>query len=90
MRYQPFHHGTLLDGEMVVDEDRDSGKHMYRYLAYDVMAIDDKPVVDQPWKVCSVPDLLCSDCWASQNRSRTSHPQMVKSGGHSSGAWVAS
>ena len=45
------HHMTLLDGELIVDEDRETGKHAYRYLAYDAMAIDGKSMVDRPWKV---------------------------------------
>lgn len=45
------HHLTLLDGELIVDEDRDSGKHSYRYLAYDIMALNSSPLVDRPWKV---------------------------------------
>ena len=50
------HHMTLLDGEMVVDEDRESGKHMYRYLAYDIMALNSEPLVHKPWKVSTLPD----------------------------------
>ena len=45
------HHQTLLDGELIVDEDRDTGKHLYRYLAYDIMAINNKSVAHHPWKV---------------------------------------
>ena len=45
------HNLTLLDGELVVDEDRDSGKHMYRYLAYDMMSLNGQSQVDQPWRV---------------------------------------
>ena len=51
--YKP-HHMTLLDGELIVDEDRDSGKHTYRYLAYDAMAINGKSLVDRPWKVIQI------------------------------------
>ena len=49
------HHTTLLDGELVVDEDRDSGKPRYRYLAYDIMALNDESVVHHPWKVFPSP-----------------------------------
>ena len=45
------HHMTLLDGELIVDEDRETGKHTYRYLAYDAMAINGKSLVNRPWKV---------------------------------------
>ena len=45
------HHMTLLDGELIVDEDRESGKHTYRYLAYDAMAIHGKSLVNRPWQV---------------------------------------
>lgn len=47
------HHNTLLDGELVVDEETDSGKHFYQFLVYDIMAINCKPVVHLPWKVQS-------------------------------------
>ena len=45
------HHMTLLDGELIVDEDRETGKHTYRYLAYDAMAINGVSLVNRPWKV---------------------------------------
>ena len=53
MRPQEYqsHHMTLLDGELIVDEDRETGKHKYRYLAYDAMAINGKSLVNRPWKV---------------------------------------
>lgn len=47
----PSHHNTLLDGEMVVDEDKATGQHVRRFLVYDVVVINDKPVGDQPFKV---------------------------------------
>lgn len=46
---------TLLDGELVVDEERDSGKHTYKFLAYDLMALNYSCKVHKPWKVCEVP-----------------------------------
>lgn len=41
LHYDPAmpQHGTLLDGEMVVDEDKATGKQTRRYLAYDMMQI---------------------------------------------------
>ncbi len=41
---------TLLDGEMVVDEDLD-GKKFRRFLIYDLMAINRESLVEKPWKV---------------------------------------
>ena len=52
--YQP-HHMTLLDGELIVDEERDTGKHTYKFLAYDLMALNYSCKVHKPWKVCSAP-----------------------------------
>ena len=40
------HHGTLLDGEMIVDEDLATGRKERRYLIYDMMAINGAPLVD--------------------------------------------
>ncbi len=48
------HHMTLLDGELIVSEDRDSGKQTYKYLAYDIMALACNSVVQKPWKVCAL------------------------------------
>ena len=42
------HHMTLLDGEMLVDEDLASGRQTRRFLAYDCMALAGKSLVDRP------------------------------------------
>ena len=42
------HHHTLLDGEMVVDEDMTSGKRR-RFLIYDVVMLNGRPLNDQAW-----------------------------------------
>lgn len=60
-REYPSHHMTLLDGEMVVDEDRDSGKQMYRYLAYDIMALNSDSLVHKLWEVSELPDTQYSN-----------------------------
>ena len=46
------HNMTLLDGEMVVDEDIVTEQRKRRYLAYDVMLLHGKPIIDLPFKVC--------------------------------------
>jgi hypothetical protein len=43
---------TLLDGEMVVDEDVKTGTCRRRYLAYDMMVLNQKILADRPFKVC--------------------------------------
>ncbi|XP_004301983.1 PREDICTED: mRNA-capping enzyme-like [Fragaria vesca subsp. vesca] len=49
------HHYTLLDGEMVIDTEPGSQKKQRRYLIYDIMAINKRPVVQFPfherWKM---------------------------------------
>lgn len=45
------HNMTLLDGEMVVDEDIVAGTQKRRFLAYDLMALNSKSFVHKPWKV---------------------------------------
>jgi mRNA-capping enzyme len=45
------HHFTLLDGEMLVDEDLSSGAQTRRFLAYDCMAWNTKPLGHKPWQV---------------------------------------
>ncbi|PRQ19266.1 putative mRNA (guanine-N(7)-)-methyltransferase [Rosa chinensis] len=49
------HHYTLLDGEMVIDTEPGSQKKKRRYLIYDMMAINNRPVVKLPfherWKM---------------------------------------
>ena len=46
----PPHVCTLLDGELVVDEDLTTGVRTRRFLAYDCLAINSKPLVDAPFK----------------------------------------
>jgi hypothetical protein len=41
---------TLLDGEMVVDEDLEGNK-MRRFLIYDLVAINGVSLCQRPWKV---------------------------------------
>ena len=45
------HHITLLDGEMVVDEDIVTVQRKRRYLAYDLMLLNGKSIIDLPFKV---------------------------------------
>lgn len=45
----PFHAGTILDGEMVVDEDLMTGNHTRRFLAYDLMALNGQNWMRFPW-----------------------------------------
>lgn len=46
----PFHAGTILDGEMVVDEDLMTGNRTRRFLAYDLMALNGQNWMRFPWK----------------------------------------
>lgn len=46
------HHCTLLDGEMVVDDDIMTGQRKRRYLAYDMMVLNGNPITQLPFKVC--------------------------------------
>jgi mRNA capping enzyme, catalytic domain len=51
---------TLLDGEMVVDEDSKTGTCRRRYLAYDMMVLNQKVLADRPFRVCAGPHrMLC-------------------------------
>ena len=45
----PFHMGTILDGEMVVDVDKATGLCTRRFLAYDMMVINGLSGLAQPW-----------------------------------------
>lgn len=45
----PFHVGTILDGEMVVDVDKATGICTRRFLAYDMMVLNGEPCLHQPW-----------------------------------------
>ncbi|PON36910.1 mRNA capping enzyme, bifunctional [Parasponia andersonii] len=49
------HHFTLLDGEMIIDTLPDSHKQERRYLIYDLIVINQVPVIERPfyerWKM---------------------------------------
>lgn len=45
------HNLTLLDGEMLVDEDIAAGTQTRRFLAYDLVALNGKSCAQKPWKV---------------------------------------
>jgi len=45
----PPHSGTILDGEMVVDEDMVSGQRTRRFLAYDLVSLNGDNMVHLPW-----------------------------------------
>lgn len=45
-----LHQGTILDGEMIVDEDLVTGKKTRRFLAYDILVINGEIVTRHPWK----------------------------------------
>ena len=53
LQYDPEvpQHGTLLDGEMIVDEDKATGKQARRYLAYDIMQLCGRPLRNATFKV---------------------------------------
>ena len=42
---------TLLDGEMIVDEDKKSGKQQRRYLVYDMIMLEGEVLIRRPFKV---------------------------------------
>ncbi|KAK9828737.1 hypothetical protein WJX72_001811 [[Myrmecia] bisecta] len=44
------HAATLLDGEMVVDDDLESGERKRRFLAYDIMMLNGKSLIHKPFK----------------------------------------
>ena len=44
------HHMTLLDGEMLVDEDLATGATTRRFLAYDCIALGGRSLTHKPWK----------------------------------------
>ena len=46
----PPHVCTLLDGELVIDEDLTTGVRTRRFLAYDCLAVNSKPLVGLPFK----------------------------------------
>lgn len=52
LQYDPNapQHGTLLDGEMIVDEDKATGKQTRRYLAYDIMQLCGRPLRSATFK----------------------------------------
>ncbi|GAB4819049.1 hypothetical protein N2152v2_006095 [Parachlorella kessleri] len=68
----PPHHMTLLDGEMVVDEDFD-GMKTRRFLIYDLVAQNGQPLVERPWKdrYAMIEDLVV--------KPRTSERQKIES-----------
>ncbi|EFN54818.1 hypothetical protein CHLNCDRAFT_24090 [Chlorella variabilis] len=45
----PMHHWTVLDGEMVVDEVLEEGRQERRFLAYDMVMLNGRSLVDHPW-----------------------------------------
>ncbi|MBA0643126.1 hypothetical protein Goklo_027442 [Gossypium klotzschianum] len=49
------HHLTLLDGEMIIDTLPDSRKQERRYLIYDMMVLNNEPIIERPfyerWKM---------------------------------------
>lgn len=46
----PPHVHTLLDGEMVIDDDVATGERTRRFLAYDLVALNGKPLIGRPFK----------------------------------------
>jgi hypothetical protein len=54
-----FHHGTLLDGEMVVNKQQD-GRQQRVFYVYDLMMLNGANVSTRPWKVSTA-----HICWMS-------------------------
>lgn len=46
-----MHHHTILDGEMVVDHDPQTGMYTRRYLIYDLMVLHGESLSHLPFKV---------------------------------------
>lgn len=61
---------TILDGEMIVDDDLLSDRKQRRFLAYDLMALNGKSVVGLPWKVLG----MGVGCWDWGRRSALLRP----------------
>jgi len=61
-KYDPNtpHNGTLMDGEMVVDVEKASGKQTRRYLAYDIMQLHGDPLRFCDFKV---PECILQVLW---------------------------
>ncbi|KAL5710471.1 mRNA guanylyltransferase [Ranunculus cassubicifolius] len=47
--HKKTHNFTLIDGEMVIDTMPHTGKQERRYLAYDLMAINNESIIDLPF-----------------------------------------
>ena len=58
------HHMTLLDGEMLVDEDLATGSQTRRFLAYDCIALGGHSLTHKPWKARTHHGFAC--LWTSQ------------------------
>lgn len=44
------HHMTLLDGEMVIDHDKDRDRYIRKYLVYDLVLHQGQSWMELPWK----------------------------------------
>ena len=64
------HHFTLLDGEMVVDEDMVADKRIRRYLAYDLVLDNNRNMSQLPFSVRSQPAWSLSDSVLSRKQRR--------------------
>lgn len=55
------HRSTLLDGEMVVDEDSGTHRQTRRYLAYDIMLLNGRPLRHEEFEVLPSSIWLCNE-----------------------------
>lgn len=62
---QVLHYDTLLDGEMVVDEEKTTRQQSRRYLVYDIMALHGEPLKFLEFKVSIALGLLSCIVFAS-------------------------
>eukprot|EP00850_Spirogloea_muscicola_P006265 SM000029S10560 [mRNA] locus=s29:803350:809670:+ [translate_table: standard] len=58
------HNGTLLDGEMVIDVDRSSGKRFRRFLVYDLMVLNQRSLAKWTFSLALNVKERFSDRWA--------------------------
>eukprot|EP00850_Spirogloea_muscicola_P016566 SM000135S27010 [mRNA] locus=s135:225419:230943:+ [translate_table: standard] len=58
------HNGTLLDGEMVIDVDRSSGKRFRRFLVYDLMVLNQRSLAKWAFSPALNVKERFSDRWA--------------------------